>query len=118
MHTGDEIPLVRKGQSLSDAIVEMSSKGLGMTGVINGDQQLQGIYTDGDLRRSLEEKHGMDTPIEKVMSVDPVTVRPDILAAELIAIMKTSSINGIFVTRDGKIKGALNMLDLLRAGVM
>ena len=118
MHSGDEIPTVHEGQKLSDALVEMSSKGLGMTGIINKNNKLLGIYTDGDLRRSLEDKVSLDIPIEQVMSTDPITIRPDVLAAELVAMMKTQRINSIFVTLDGDLRGALNMHDLLRAGVL
>ena len=118
MHSGDEIPTVQEGQKLSDALVEMSSKGLGMTGIINKQNKLLGIYTDGDLRRSLEDKVSLDIPIEQVMSTDPITIRPDVLAAELVTMMKTHGINSIFVTLDGDLRGALNMHDLLRAGVL
>ncbi len=118
MHSGDDVPRVLQEQPLRDALVEMSSKGLGMTGIVNADNQLLGIYTDGDLRRSLESKVSLDTPINDIMSTDPITVRPDILAAELISMMKTSRINSVFVTSDGLVVGALNMHDLLRAGVV
>ena len=118
MHSGDEVPTVQQGQLLSDALVEMSSKGLGMTGVIDSQNQLLGIYTDGDLRRTLEDKVSLDTPIELIMSKDPITIRPDVLAAELVVMMKTKRINSIFVTDEGEVKGALNMHDLLRAGVL
>ena len=118
MHSGDEVPLVHSQQPLRDALVEMSSKGLGMTGVIDDANQLLGIYTDGDLRRSLENKVSLDTPIAEIMSDEPITVRPDVLAAELVAMMKTARINSVFVTENGNVKGALNMHDLLRAGVL
>jgi len=118
MHSGDQIPIVEQHQSLSDALVEMSSKGLGMTGIVDQNRQLVGIYTDGDLRRTLADKIGLETPIKDVMSVDPVTVRPDILAAELVAMMKSSRISGVIVTEQKQIVGALNMQDLLRAGVL
>lgn len=118
MHGGDATPLVHQDQPLRDALVEMSSKGLGMTGVVDADNQLLGIYTDGDLRRSLEANVSLDTPIREIMSPNPVTVRPDVLAAELILMMKTSRINSVFVTRDKLVLGALNMHDLLRAGVL
>jgi len=96
----------------------MSSKGLGMTGIIDNNDHLIGIYTDGDLRRTLSERVSMDTPIKKVMTKQPVTVRPDVLAAELIATMKESRIGAMLVTEEQKLVGALNMQDLLRAGVL
>lgn len=118
MHSGNDIPTVRQGQKLSDALVEMSSKGLGMTGIVDENNILLGMYTDGDLRRSLEDRVSLDTPIEQVMSTEPITIRPDVLAAELVSKMKTERINSIFVTLDGDLRGALNMHDLLRAGVL
>ena len=119
MHTGDEIPMVSGDALLSDALVEMSSKGLGMTGVVDDGQRLLGMYTDGDLRRSLADKVDLDTPIDQIMSADPITIMPDVLAAELVAMMKNQRINSIFVTREEKqVVGALNMHDLLRAGVL
>ena len=118
MHKGAEIPLVSDTSLLSDALVEMSSKGLGMTGVIDKQGNLIGIYTDGDLRRTLSERISIDTPISEVMTIKPITSRPDILAAELVSLMKERRINAIVVTDNNKAVGALNMQDLLRAGVL
>lgn len=118
MHRGDEVPSVQQGSLLSDALVEMSSKGLGMTAVVNKDNHLIGIYTDGDLRRTLADRVSIDTPISEVMTGNPVTVRPDILAAELVTMMKTNRIGAVLVTHEKKVVGALNMQDLLRAGVL
>lgn len=118
MHKGDDIPLVSESALLSDALVEMSSKGLGMTGIIDAHGQLIGIYTDGDLRRTLAERISIDTPIAKVMTANPITSRPDVLAAELVGLMKQSSVSAIIVTDNNKAVGALNMQDLLRAGVL
>lgn len=113
-----DIPRVKEEAKLSDALVEMTSKGLGMTAIVDQQDCVVGIYTDGDLRRTLAHEIDLNTPIKQVMSVDPITVRPDILAAELVAMMKTSKINGVLVTLDKKLVGALNMQDLLRAGVL
>jgi len=124
MRKGDEIPLVRETAALSDALVEMSSKGLGMTGVVDQNNNLLGIYTDGDLRRTLAERISIDTPISEIMTANPVTAKPDILAAELISLMKQKSISGLMITDNSstnsqlKVVGALNMQDLLRAGVL
>jgi arabinose-5-phosphate isomerase len=118
MHKGSEIPLVRETALLSDALVEMSSKGLGMTGVVDANNALLGIYTDGDLRRTLSERISIDTPISEVMTANPVTARKDVLAAELISLMKQKSISGVMITDDSGVVGALNMQDLLRAGVL
>lgn len=120
MHKGDDIPTVTDDAILSDALVEMSTKGLGMTGVVNQQNQLVGIYTDGDLRRSLSDKVKLDIAIKEVMSVNPITVQPDVLAAELVSMMKANQINSILVTDQDKqtVCGALNMQNLLRAGVL
>lgn len=118
MHKGSEIPKVKMQQPLADALVEMSSKGLGMTAVIDAQNKLAGIYTDGDLRRSLAASHDLKTPIAESMIPNPITVRPDILAAELVALMKEKRINSVLVVIEDELVGALNMQDLLRAGVL
>ena len=118
MHKGEEIPIVMREQPLSDALVEMSSKGLGMTAVVNPDGSLCGIYTDGDLRRSLANEVKLNTPIQDIMSANPTTVSPDILAAELVTTMKAKRIGGVLVSKGNFVVGALNMQDLLRAGVL
>ena len=118
MHKGNEIPVIKDDAPLSEALVEMSSKGLGMTGVVNQNGEMVGIFTDGDLRRTFADSISIDTPIAKVMTANPVSVEANILAAELVTMMKTNSINSILVTDKNKIVGALNMQDLLRAGVL
>ena len=118
MHKGNEIPVIKDDAPLSEALVEMSSKGLGMTGVVNQNDEMVGIFTDGDLRRTFADSISIDTPIAKVMTANPVSVEANILAAELVTMMKTNSINSILVTDKNKIVGALNMQDLLRAGVL
>lgn len=118
MHCDDEIPLVNDSALLSEALVEMSSKTLGMTGIVNSSGSLLGVYTDGDLRRTLAANITLDTPIVEIMSKNPITVSPDVLAAELVALMKNNSISSILVTDNDKVVGALNMQDLLRAGVL
>lgn len=120
MHTGEKVPAIQQGVTISHALLEMSSKGLGMTGIVNGEGQLIGIFTDGDLRRMLDQ--GMDiqtTLIEDVMSKNPKTIQPHILAVEALNLMERSKITALMVTdANGKPVGALNMHDLLRAGVM
>jgi len=120
MHSGERVPLVPETASLQDALLEMTSKGLGMTGVVNGQGQLTGIYTDGDLRRTLST--GVDfykARIADVMIRNPKTVGADMLAAEAVAFMQTKNINGLIVVDAGqKPVGAFNMQDLLRAGVV
>lgn len=120
MHEGDAVPLVRENDMLREALIEMSSKSLGMTGVTDEDGRLVGVYTDGDVRRTLNQQVDVQTcVIDTVMTRDPVTVTPDTLAAEAVRIMQANSINGLFVLdQDGRVRGALNMHDLLRAGVV
>jgi arabinose-5-phosphate isomerase len=120
MHTGDRVPVVRDDAPLREALVEMSSKGLGMTGVVAGDDRLVGMFTDGDLRRILAQ--GVDVynaRMSDVMTHDPITTGDDVLAAEIVNLMQEKKINSICVIDpDRKIIGALNMHDLLRAGLV
>jgi arabinose-5-phosphate isomerase len=120
MHRGTDIPLVREDDLIRDALLEMSSKHLGMTGVVDSGRCLVGVFTDGDLRRALNVPVDLNQcPIREVMTKEPVTVNSDMLAAEVVTLMRTRSINGIFVVDDGhRVEGALNMHDLLRAGVV
>ncbi len=118
MHQGEEVPTIGQHQTLSDALLEMSSKGLGMTAIIDQNKTLLGIYTDGDLRRTLADSISLQTPICDIMSKNPITVEPDVLAAQVIATMKANSINSIIVTSNNQVVGALNMQDLLRAGIL
>lgn len=120
MHAGERVPTVHEDESLRDALIEMSSKGLGMTGVVDADQRLVGIFTDGDLRRTLGRSVDVyDCRIGDVMTKNPKTTSEDVLAAELIKIMQTHSINGIFaVDAERRVVGALNTLDLIRAGIL
>lgn len=120
MHSGTDIPLVHEDDVVRDALLEMSGKHLGMTGVVDSDHRLVGLFTDGDLRRTLNKPIDLNRcPIRDVMTRDPVTVGMDMLAAEVVTLMRTQSINGIFVVSDDRrVEGALNMHDLLRAGVV
>ena len=120
MHTGDAIPLVREGASLREALLEMTGKGLGMTGIIDADGRLCGIYTDGDLRRTLNK--GVDVynaGITDVMTRNAKTTRADKLAAETVQLMRALNIGGLFVVDDDNhVLGALNMHDLFTARVI
>jgi arabinose-5-phosphate isomerase len=120
MHTGAEIPLVTNDASLREALLEMTGKGLGMAGVVDGNNRLVGILTDGDLRRILNRDMDIRTAkIAEVMTRDPKTTTGDRLAAEIVQTMRMLKINGLFVVdADKHVLGALNMHDLLRAGVM
>lgn len=120
MHTGDEVPAVGKEVSLSDGLVEMSQKGLGMTAIVDSDRRVLGIFTDGDLRRALDS--GIDvhkTDMRTVMHCDCITARPDTMAAEAVHIMEENKITALLVADlEGVLIGALNVHDLFRAGVM
>jgi arabinose-5-phosphate isomerase len=120
MHTGDKIPLVRGEVSLSDGLVEMSQKGLGMTAIVDSDRRLLGIFTDGDLRRALDAgKDVHKTDMSSVMHSDCITVRPDTMAAEAVHLLEENKITGLLIEdEDGVLVGALNIHDLFRAGVM
>ena len=120
MHTGDEIPRVGQDARLSEALVEMTNKGMGMTAVVDGDGRLAGIFTDGDLRRALDHRIDLhDAGVAEVMTPHGKTVSADMLAAEALQLMESSKINGLFVVdEDDRVVGAFNMHDLLRAGVV
>lgn len=120
MQTDERVPLVNDDASLSQALLEMSRKGLGMTGVVNQQQQLIGVFTDGDLRRILDQRIDLHTAaIATVMTRTPITITADVLAAEGLKLMEDRKINGLFVVdAEQRPVGALNMHDLLKAGVV
>jgi arabinose-5-phosphate isomerase len=120
MHTGDQIPKVREGTPLSEALIEISRKGLGMTTVVDADGRLVGVFTDGDLRRTLDKAVDIhNTIIDAVMTRNGKTIGADHLAAEALNIMDALKINALPVTNPaGDLVGAINMHDLLRAGVI
>ena len=119
MHTGDAIPLVASGSTLKDTLLEMTAKGLGFAGVIDGER-LAGIYTDGDLRRTFEKMPDIKTSrVDDFMTPDCVTIEADRIASEALKIMHDKKINALMVVdRERRVQGALNMHDLLRAGVV
>lgn len=120
MRTGDDIPAVSEDVLLSDALLEMSRKGLGMTAIVNGGGHVLGVFTDGDLRRAIDRRVDLhEATIADFMTRDCVTVRPDMLAAEGLNVMEKSKINALLVVdREGALVGALNMHTLLRSGVL
>jgi arabinose-5-phosphate isomerase len=120
MHTGDAIPSVPFDATLSDAILEISRKGLGMTAIVDASNHVQGIYTDGDLRRTLEKRLDFAaTPVSTVMSRTPRSIGPDALAAEAVKLMDEHKISQMLVVdAANRLVGALNMHDLLRAKVI
>ena len=119
MHSGDALPTVNQDALIRDALLEVSQKGLGMTAVVDKNMSLLGIFTDGDLRRLLDQRIDVHTtPISQVMTKNPTVATPTLLAVEGLNIMQEKSINGLMLCQDGKLVGALNMHDLLKAGVM
>ena len=120
MAKGEQVPVVTVGTRVIDALMEITAKGLGMTAVVDAAGALVGLYTDGDLRRSLDHKVDVHTAtIEQVMSVKCTTVTPHLLAVEALGVMQDRKINGVIVVdADNRPVGALNMHNLLRAGVM
>ena len=121
MHAGDEVPRVTVDATVSEALVEMSHKRLGMTAVVDGDGRLLGLYTDGDLRRSLDDANVdlRTTRIGQVMTREPRTIGADALAVEAAQLMEAHKISGLLVVdAQQRVVGALNIHDLLRARVV
>ncbi|HEY1139471.1 MAG TPA: KpsF/GutQ family sugar-phosphate isomerase [Lysobacter sp.] len=121
MHGGADVPRVGADATLSEALVEMSRKRLGMTAIVDGDGRLLGLFTDGDLRRALDD-HEVDvrnTRIADVMTRSPKTIGSDALAVEAAQLMEAHKIGGLLVIdADNRVVGALNIHDLLRARVV
>ncbi|TCJ15418.1 KpsF/GutQ family sugar-phosphate isomerase [Parasulfuritortus cantonensis] len=120
MHKGDALPVVGVGTPFKEALLEMTRKKLGMTAVVDATGSLVGVFTDGDLRRCLD--HDLDitaTRIEAVMTRAPKTISEDALAAEAARFLEERQINGLLaLDGEGRLTGAFNMHDLLRAGVV
>jgi arabinose-5-phosphate isomerase len=116
MHKGDRLPLAQADAIMSEAIVVMTEKALGCLGVIDADGMLKGIITDGDLRRHmgnglLEQRAG------EIMTPEPKTVAPDLLASAALEMINSSKITTLFVVEQGRPVGIIHIHDLLRAGV-
>ncbi|PSJ40145.1 KpsF/GutQ family sugar-phosphate isomerase [Zobellella taiwanensis] len=120
MHKDDRVPRVALNTLIIDALLEIGRTGLGFTAVVDDRQRLVGIYTDGDLRRTLDHKIDVHhTPIDQVMTRHCVTARANMLAAEAVNLMEEKKISGLLVVNeDNQPVGAFNMHDLLRAGVI
>ena len=120
MHSGLELPQVGGGSSLSDALLEMSAKGHGMTAIVDKDQHILGIFTDGDLRRILATDIDLRSiKILAAMKRNPCTMNKDRLAAEAVKQMQTQRINSMLVVDDdNRLVGAFTMHDLFKAGVL
>ena len=120
MHTGDEVPAVREDVTLSDGLVEMTQKGLGMTAIIGKDRQVLGIFTDGDLRRALDTSVDVhQARMRDVMHEGAKVGTQNMLAAEAVHVLEEFKITSLLIVDDDqRLVGALNVHDLLRAGVM
>lgn len=120
MHCGDDLPLVKHDICITDALYEISKKGLGMTAIIDEQNKLVGIFTDGDLRRVIDAQVNLrTTPIADVMTRNCVTITENVLAAQALQVMDSRNINGLIVIdKENHPVGALNMLDMVKAGVI
>lgn len=120
MHTGKTMPVVNETTPITEALMEMSRKGLGTTAIVDDAERVSGIFTDGDLRRTLDRNLDLHTtPIAEAMTRNCKSIRRDCLAAEALTMMETHKINALLVVDDDrKLIGVLNMHDLLRAGVV
>ncbi|MBO7097816.1 MAG: KpsF/GutQ family sugar-phosphate isomerase [Alphaproteobacteria bacterium] len=119
MHSGDEMPLVDEDAIMQDALIVMSAKMLGCVGIVNKKGELEGIITDGDLRRWMSPKL-IEEKVSNVMTKNPKTIRPDVLASEAVYVMNNTGrgITNLFVTdEDAKPLGVIHIHDCLRAGV-
>lgn len=119
MHTGDEIPVCSEKVTIKEALLEMTAKNLGVVAVVDEDMHFKGVYTDGDLRRTLEKEVSVHDSLSAVMTHGGVSVAPDCLAADALNIMQQKKISAMIVLdEDGCVTGAFNMHDLLRAGLV
>ena len=118
--TGNDVPRVTTDTSLADALTEISAKGLGMSAVIDGNGHLLGIFTDGDLRRALEQNHDLSTTqVGSVMSSGAKTIDANALAAEAVTRMENDSISALIVVDEhSKVTGVIQLLALLKAGIV
>jgi arabinose-5-phosphate isomerase len=120
MRIGERVPMVREDAMLSDAILEISKKGVGMTAIVDSEKRVLGIFTDGDLRRILAKKLDFNaTTVRSVMHANPRSIGPDALAVEAVQMMEQYSISQMLVIDEtNRLVGALNMHDLLHAKVI
>ena len=115
MHTGAEVPLAPLGARMSDALIEMTRKGLGCVGIVDAEGLLVGIITDGDLRRHMRNDL-LDQRVEDVMTRGPKTVRPDQLISETLEVLNARKVTALFAIENQRPVGIIHVHDLLRAG--
>lgn len=120
MHTGEDIPMCSSDVTIKEALLEMTAKTLGIVAVVKPeDQTLVGVYTDGDLRRTLEQEFSVHDKLSQVMTRGGITVKAQTLAADALTLMQHKKISAVIVVDDhNKVVGAFNMHDLLRAGLI
>jgi arabinose-5-phosphate isomerase len=120
MHTGAQIPVVAETAQMDTVLLEMTEKKLGMTAVVNADNQVVGIFTDGDLRRMLRKSLALQTTIiSTVMTANCTVIQENLLAAEAMQIMEKKNINALLVVDEKQhLIGALNMHDLIHSGIV
>jgi arabinose-5-phosphate isomerase len=116
MHAGKEVPLKPLGTRMSDAIIEMSSKGFGCVGITDARGALAGIITDGDLRRHMRPDL-LEVKVDEIMTRGVKSVRPDQMASEVLEFLNASKVTALFVVESGKPVGLIHIHDLLRVGV-
>ena len=115
----NEKPKVLSGQSLKEVIVEMTKKRLGITAVVDAEDNLLGIITDGDLRRMLEKNTAIDTvTADDIMTVNPITISPEEMAVDALELLRSKEISQLAVTEGGKYKGVVHLHDLVREGLI
>jgi len=119
MRSGEAIPRVQPTTPLSEALLEISNKGLGMTTVVDPQGKLAGVFTDGDLRRTLKARIDInETPMSQLMSSSAKTATPDMLAAEAMRIMEENEISSLVVMENGnRVAGVIHLMHLLHAGL-
>ena len=117
MHAGDELPVVKNNATGSQALLEMTNKRLGCVGIIDGNGRLDGIFTDGDLRRHINSEF-QDVAVKELMTTNPVTIEKGAFASEAMALMNKMNITVLFVLDDSKPVGAIHLHDILRAKVL
>ncbi len=120
MHSDGEVPKILENAGVGNALLEMTEKKLGMTAVVNKENKVVGVFTDGDLRRMLGKNLDIHkTTVAEVMTTNCKVIKADILAAEAMKIMQQKKINGLLIVDDkNRLSGALNMHDLVRAGIV
>jgi arabinose-5-phosphate isomerase len=121
MHQGNEIPLVAENDSMKDTLLEMTSKRMGVTGVVDQERSLVGVVTDGDLRRAIEKHTNvLDKTASEIMTLNPKRIRNDALAARALHMMEEYAITSLFVYNGNApdlVAGIVHMHDLLKEGI-